>query len=179
MSELLAWGQPLGAVVQFAYVVPDVDEAAMLWVERLGVGPWLVRGPFQPPEGVYRGAPTAATFEIAHAFSGTMMIELIAQHDSSPSVFNERPVPDRYGFHHWALLTKRFDEEVARYVALGYEKAFSDRLPSGSRVVYLDTTRDLPGMIELLEHTDAQEQVYDGFYRASVDWDGEHPVRRD
>jgi methylmalonyl-CoA/ethylmalonyl-CoA epimerase len=179
VSDLLAWGQPLDAIVQFAYVVDDVDEAATLYVDRLGIGPWLVRGPFQPPEGRYRGRPTAATFEIAHAFSGRMMIELIAQHDDSPSVFNERPVPDRYGFHHWARLTKRFDEEVARYAALGYEQAFSDRLPSGSRVVYLDAGRDLPGMIELLEHTEAQEQVYDEFYRAAVDWDGSDPIRRD
>jgi Glyoxalase/Bleomycin resistance protein/Dioxygenase superfamily len=179
VSELLTWGQPLESVVQFAYFVEDVEVAAMRYVERLGVGPWFLRGPFQPPEGVYRGAPTNATFEIAHAFSGATMIELIVQHDSSPSVFNERPAPGRFGFHHWARLTARFDEESARYSALGYEPAFSDRLPSGARVVYFDTTRDLPGMVELLEHTSEQEEVYAGFWRPSVDWDGSDPVRRD
>ena len=112
----------------------------MLYVERLGVGPWFLRGPFQPPAGVYRGSPTHATFEIGHAFSGGMMIELIRQHDTSPSVFNEKPAPERYGFHHWATLTARFDAELARYEALGYARAFSDTLPSGARVQYLDAT---------------------------------------
>ena len=175
----LAWGQPLGAVVQFAYVVPDIDDAAARYVEHLNVGPWIVRGPFQPPEGRYRGRPTAATFSIAHAFSGGVMIELIQQHDDSPSVFNERDLPERYGFHHWARLTGSFDDDLAALVDSGYEEAFSDRLPSGSRIVYVDATRDLAGMIELIEHTEAQERVYEGFYRAALDWGGGDPVRRD
>lgn len=179
MSDVTLWGQPLESIVQFAYVVEDVEAAAMRYVERLGVGPWFVRGPFQPPAGIYRGAPTHATFEIGHAFSGGMMIELIRQHDESPSVFNEKPVLERYGFHHWAKLTRRFDEELARYEALGYERAFSDTLPSGSRVQYLDATRDFPGMIELLEHSAAQEEAYAEFWRPSVDWDGSDPIRRD
>ena len=86
MTHVLPWGQPLESIVQFAYVVEDAEAAALRYVERLGVGPWFLRGPFQPPAGIYRGSPTHATFEIAHAFSGGMMIELIAQHDSSPSV---------------------------------------------------------------------------------------------
>jgi Glyoxalase/Bleomycin resistance protein/Dioxygenase superfamily len=176
---LLEWGQPLEAVVQFAYVVEDVDQAAMRYVEQLGVGPWFVRGPFQPPQGMYRGEPTHATFEVAHAFAGSTMVELIRQHDDNPSVFNERPTPERYGFHHWARLTARFDEEKARYATLGYEEAFFDRLPSGARVVYMDATRDFPGMIELLEHNEAQAAVYADFWRPSVGWDGSDPIRRD
>ena len=76
-------------------------------------------------------------------------------------------------------MTKSLDEDVVRDRALGDEEAFSDRLPSGSRVVYVDSTRDLPGMIELIEHTDAQERVYAEIYRAAVDWDGRDPIRRD
>jgi hypothetical protein len=33
-------------------------------------------------------------------------------------------------------------------------------------------------MIELVEHTDAQERVYDTIYRASVGWEGDEPLRR-
>ena len=179
MTRLLPWGQPLESVVQFAYVVDDVEAAALLYVERLGVGPWFVRGPFQPPTGIYRGAPTHATFEIAHVFAGGTMIELIRQHDSSPSVFNEKPEGQRLGFHHWATLTARFDERLAAYEALGYERAFSDTLPSGARVQYLDPHGELPGMVELLEWNPAQEEAYAEFWRPSVDWDGSDPIRRD
>jgi hypothetical protein len=33
-------------------------------------------------------------------------------------------------------------------------------------------------MIELVEHTDAQERVYETIYRASVGWGGDEPLRR-
>jgi hypothetical protein len=85
-----------------------------------------------------------ALVSLARAFSGHTMIELIQQHDDAPSVLHEGDGPRRYGFHHWALMTKRLDEDVARYRAMGYDEAFSDLLPSGARVVYVDSTRDLP-----------------------------------
>ena len=107
------------------------------------------------------------------------MVELIEQHDDAPSVFNERDGDGRYGFHHWGLYTRTFDDDLARYAALGYEEAYSDRLPTGSRVLYLDATRDFPGMIELLEHSDAQERFYTEMYRAAVGWDGSDPIRHD
>jgi hypothetical protein len=176
---MLAFGQPLGSIVQYAYVVEDIERAMTDFVERLGVGPWSLRERFQPVDGRYRGVPTTATFSLARAFSGHAMIELIEQHDDAPSVFHEGDGPRRYGFHHWAVMTKRFDEDVARYRALGYEEAFSDRLPSGARIVYVDSTRDLPGMIELVERTEAQERMYAEIYRAAVDWDGRDPIRKD
>jgi len=176
---LLDWGQPLRGIVQFAYVVEDLERAIGHYAEQLRVGPWFVRGPFQPPDARHRGRPTSPSVSVARAFSGHAMVELIAQHDGGPSVWHEGDGPRRYGFHHWALVTKTFDEDVTRYGAIGYEEAFFDRLPSGSRVVYLDATRDLPGMIELVEHTDGQERVYTDIYRAAIGWDGRDPIRRE
>ncbi len=177
MSVLLGFGQPLGGIVQFAYVVEDIDRAVVELSDRLGVGPWSVRARFQPRTARYRGQPTEATFSLARTFSGHVMLELIEQHDDSPSVFHEQPGPRRYGFHHWAVMTDTFDADVARYTALGYEEAFSDTLPSGARVVYVDATRDLPGMIELVERTEAQERFYTQIYEASATWDGQELVR--
>ena len=176
---MLGFGQPFGAVVQYAYVVEDLERSIGEYVERLGIGPWSLRERFRPAEGRYRGEPMHALVSLARAFSGHAMIELIQQHDDSPSVFHAGDGPRRYGFHHWAVMTKRFDEDVARYRAMGYDEAFSDLLPSGARVVYVDSTRDLPGMIELVEHTEAQERHYTDIYVAAVDWDGRDPIRRD
>ncbi len=175
--RLLGFGQPLGAVVQFAYTVADLEQAMAGYTSRLCIGPWFVRGPFTPPAARYRGEPTSPELSVARAFAGHTMLELIAQHDETPSVFHEGGGPRRYGFHHWAVMTDAFDAGVERYAALGYDEAFSDRLPSGSRVVYLDATRDLPGMIELIEHTDEQERIYTRMYEAAAEWDGREPVR--
>jgi hypothetical protein len=174
----LAFGQPLGAITQFAYVVPDIERAMADYVDRLAVGPWFLRARFRPPRGRYRGQPTSPTFSLARAFAGHAMLELIEQHDDAPSVYHEGTGPRRYGFHHWGVMTGAFDEDVARYLALGYEEAFSDELPSGSRVAYMDATADLPGMIELIEHSEAQERVYAQMYEAAIEWDGRGPVRR-
>jgi Glyoxalase/Bleomycin resistance protein/Dioxygenase superfamily len=171
----LSFGQPLGTIVQYAYHVQDIERAAADFTDRLGAGPWFLRGPFQPPCGRYRGEPTAPVISLARGFAGHAMLELVVQHDDTPSVYNETT---GYGFHHWAIFSNDFEADLERYAALGYERAYEDQLPSGSRIVYVDSTRDLPGMIELIEYTEAQEQVYDRIYRASVAWDGSDPIRQ-
>lgn len=173
------FGQPLGGVVQFAYVVEDLDRSMAEFTKELGAGPWFVRGPFQPTAGRYRGNPTSAEFSLARGFSGHVMIELIQQHDDSPSVFNEGDGDRRLGFHHWARLTQDFEGDLERYLQAGFVEAFSDRVASGARVAYMEPTGELPGMIELVEQTPEQERAYTRFYLASVDWDGSEPVRRE
>jgi hypothetical protein len=175
---MLAFGQPAGGISQFAYVVEDIDQSMADITAELGVGPWFVRGPFTPPEGRYRGEPTRPLVTLARGFSGHAMVELIFQHDDTPSVFHPDPAQRGYGFHHWAVITRSFDEDHAHHVSLGHEEAFSDRLPSGSRVAYMDATPALPGMIELVEWTEEQEAVYTEMYEAARGWDGSDPVRR-
>ena len=85
-----------GAIVQHAYTVADIEAAALRETRACGIGPWFLRGPFTPPDARYRGEPSRATFTLARAFLGPVMVELIQQHDDEPSVFRERPL----GFHH-------------------------------------------------------------------------------
>jgi Glyoxalase/Bleomycin resistance protein/Dioxygenase superfamily len=167
------FGRGAGEVIQYAYTVPDVTAAMGLYTSRFGVGPWFRRGPFTPPAARYRGAPCPMTITLARAFAGDSMIELIQQHDDSPSVFTERG----YGFHHWAIGTRDIDAEINRFAAHGYPVAFEDQVPSGARIVYVDATADLPGMIELIEMNSEQEAMYVRFREAAADWDGADPVR--
>jgi hypothetical protein len=175
----LAFGQPDDALVQYAYVVADIDQAMADFTARLGLGPWHLRDHFVPPAGRYLGRPTRPLFSLARAFSGHAMIELIVQHDDTPSVYHPDPAVRRYGFHHWARFTRGFDAEVARLQADGWTEAYYDELPSGSRVMYLDPGGLLPGMLELVEHTDVQEARYTQIYRTAIDWDGSDPVRQE
>jgi hypothetical protein len=175
----LAFGQREGGVVQCAYTTADIEQGMKDFTARLGVGPWFVTGPFVPPQGIYRGKPTQMRLTLAIGFAGHMMIELIEQHDDLPSVYREFVERRGHGFHHWAITARDFDAEVARHQALGYAVAFSDRSPRGVRIVYMDTTADLPGMLEIIEMTDALEQRYLDMYRASLDFDGSEPIKRD
>jgi catechol 2,3-dioxygenase-like lactoylglutathione lyase family enzyme len=175
---LMATGQPYGSITQVAYVVEDIQAAMRTYVDRMGVGPWFLASRFNPAKAVYRGTPNVPLFSLAVAYSGTTMLELIQQHDDTPSVFIEKPKPQRYGFHHWGVVVKDFDAEVDRYLKQGFEIAFSDTAPMGMRVAYMDTSRELPGMIELLEGNAAFDGAFKPVYDASIGWDGRDPIRR-
>jgi hypothetical protein len=175
-DPVLPFGRKLGDIIQYAYTVADIDTSIGYYVERFGVGPWFRRGPFTPPAARYLGETTGLTITLARAFAGNTMIELIQQHDDGPSVYR-KVIENGHGFHHWAIGTHDADVEIARFAEAGYPVVFEDVVPSGARVVYVDATAELPGMIEILEMNQIQRELYDGFYRAALDWDGTDPVR--
>ncbi|OLM31168.1 hypothetical protein Ae717Ps2_2063c [Pseudonocardia sp. Ae717_Ps2] len=173
------FGQPVGGMIQVAYTVPDIDTAMKAWTERVGIGPWFVRGPFTPPGARYRDLPTAPTLTLARAFNGHTMIELVRQHDDGPSVYRDviEGQGRGHGFHHIAIGVHDFDAAVTGHRRAGAEVVFTDTLPTGARVAYVDTTDILPGMVEIVEMNEAQERVYTDIHLASVGWDGTDPVR--
>lgn len=174
---LMNYGQPMNGVVQFAYTTDDIEESIRRYVEVWGIGPWYLAGPFSPEQAKYRGRSSSLSISLATAFSGHIMLELIQQHDDGPSVYQETIERVGFGFHHIGVITDRYDEEVARYGELGYELAFFDVL-QGGRIAYFDTTRDMPGMTELIELTPAAEFRQTRVQRASLGWDGAEPIRR-
>ena len=116
---------------------------------------------------------------LAVAFAGQIMVELIEQHDREPSVYQETlKARGAHGFHHWAIGARDFDATVAAYKSRGYREAFSDLSPRGVRVVYLDTSADLPGMLEIIEMTADVEEQYRRMYQAAQEWDGGYAVIR-
>lgn len=168
-------GKPVGAIIQYAYTVADIDEGIAAYSKIFHVGPWFRWGPFTPAAARYRGEYTGMTVTLARAFIGDTMIELIQQHDDGPSVYREVFEARGHGFHHWAITSDDPDADIAR---LGYPVVFEDHVPTGARVTYVDARRDLPGMIEILELTPDQEDKYADFHRASAEWDGTtDPVR--
>ncbi len=171
------YGQPLNAIFQYAYVVEDLDRAMREQHELLGVGPWFLTDPFTPAVARYRGKPTRLTAQLAFAFSGHVMIELIKQHDDSPSVFREVVERSGYGFHHFGLNTPDFDASVARLRKEGYEEAYYDVFGDDVRVMYFDTTDRLPSMTEFVELTPGWEALKTAMWSATLNWDGSRPIR--
>ncbi len=171
--EPFSFGPRDNSIIQIAYTVADIQEGMRRYTELLHVGPWFLVGPFVPPKGVYRGQVTTMKVSLALAYYGETMIELIAQHDDKPSVFQETlRARGGHGFHHWAVGARDFEQAVANYRSRGYAEAFSDTAPMGFRVVYFDTSRDLPGMLEVIEMNRAAEEGFDRMCRAAQDWNG-------
>lgn len=174
---LVGFGQPDDGIIQMAYVVEDIHAAMNEWVGKLRVGPWFLLDHFTGEEPVYRGQASTADIAIAMAFAGHMNIELIQPNNDAPSVYRELIERRGYGFHHWGRATCQFDRDLEQYRTAGHEVGFICRVPSGGRVAYMDTTKQLPGFVELIELGGAFEAVFSRFYRASIGWDGSEPVR--
>lgn len=177
MVETLPFGQALGDIMQVAYVVDDVQKAMLEWRDKLQFGPWFLFEHFELLDLTYRGQPSDVDISIALGFSGSMCFELIQQNNDVPSIYKDVIDARGYGFHHWAISTLSFDEDVKRYEALGAELALSAMVPVGARAAVMDTTDSLGGMLELIEVTPKVEEFFTMMHKASVGWNGADPVR--
>jgi hypothetical protein len=177
--ERFSFGPREQSIIQVAYTVDDIQEGMRRYSDLLHIGPWFLIGPFVPAKGVYRGMVTKMKLSLAVAFAGEVMVELIEQHDQEPSVYQETlKARGAHGFHHWAIGARDFDATAAQYKSKGYQEAFSDLSPRGVRIVYLDTSRDLPGMLEIIEMTADVEEQYRRMYQAAREWDGKYLINR-
>ena len=181
MARMCKFGKPVGSVMQVAYVVDDLEKAALHWANNLNIGPWVIMEHFPAENMKYYGEETAIDISLAMAFTDTMSFELIVQNDDAPSVYKDVVEKHGYGaFHHWAVTTDTFDADVEKYLSDGAKIAFSGEVvPVGrKRFAYVDTQGTLPGMIELIELSDGVEELFAGIKAQADGWDGRDPIRR-
>ena len=172
------FGQPLGGIVQVAYVVEDLQKSITEFSEKFNIGPWFYSNGYTLKEASYRGKPTDMRMGLALSFSGNMCFEVIQPLDDKPSVYWDVIKKKGYGFHHLGMATTQYEVDVARYKKMGYVLAFEGLTPRGIRFAYFDTTGDLPGMLELIEYNDTQLKFLSLMQQASVNWDGKDPSRK-
>jgi len=163
---------------QSAWIVDDIDEAARLWAEKTGIGPFFVAD-YQ--EGVfetsYRGKPAPMTMKTALAQAGSMQIELIQPTGDGPSAYRDTVPMGRPGFHHIALWSNDVDADIALYVEQGFDVAARGRASGIVDFAYIDTSAVLGHMIELVQGSDMIRSVFSGVADAAINWDGTDPVR--
>jgi hypothetical protein len=171
------FGQSQTGVFQMAYVVEDIQAEMRRWADQLGAGPWHLIPAFGGVEPSFRGGPTDAEVSLAMGFAGHMCIELIQPLDDKPSVWREGVERFGWGFHHFGVGSLDFEADLVRHVEQGHEIVYEAKVPTGGRVAYVDSTKDLPGYVELCEVDAATDATFSRFYAASVGWDGSDPVR--
>ena len=172
MDNFIFGGRP-ETVIQLGYVVEDIERSVTEFGKRLGIGPWYrFRASPPRPSAFYRGRPAHHDISFALAFHGTMMLELMQQHDDSPSVLREGIARRGYGFHHWGIGTRRFDERVAEETAQGKEVIYTARTGRGVRIAFFEGPGPMQGMKELIEVTSANEEFYAAIAQQANQWDG-------
>ena len=163
-------------VLQLAYVVNDVREAAARWTKTFGIGPFFVLERPEVANPVYRGAPGEVAFSAALAQAGDVHIELIEQHCDSPSCYRDLIPKGQEGFHHVAVIVEDYEKEVARYEALGFPVASSGEF-GPLKFCYVDTSPVMNCMVEVLEDLPFIHNYFARIREAAEGWDGARPIR--
>jgi hypothetical protein len=175
--DILSFGSPVGAIMQVAHVVEDMEREMERWASELGVGPFFYIRHFPVVNSMYRGQPASLDIDVALAFSGSMCIELVRQNDRAPSVYREVVDARGYGFHHWGVSAREFDTELARRATAGVEVVASGSVSMGSRAAYLKTGSAIGGLLEIIEITPPVEEFFGMVHAAARSWDGKDPIR--
>ena len=162
--------------MQIAYAVPDVDAAAQRCATQFGAGPFFVRRHIAVTDVVYRGVPGVFDHSSAYGQWGAVMVELVQDHGTAPSIMRERYAPHESGLHHLAFIVPDLDAATAQLATLGFELAMSARATS-TRFHFVDAVATFGHMIELYERADRLLVFYEFVRQASDGWAGDDPVR--
>ncbi len=161
-------------LLQQAWVVDDLEDAAHRWSRSLDIGPFFVAD-YRPEffESVeYRGKPGTLSMRTAICYAGAVQIELVQPTGVGPSCYRETVPPGRDGFHHLCFWTHDLDADVARYLKRGATIAVRGRVKKGPAFAYLDATQEIGCMVELLEYSERLANVFDGWRKTCAEWQG-------
>ena len=104
------WNPLNSKIFQYSWVVPNIEAAALIWYEELGVGPFTVMRKVEVADAVYRGRGCEAVFSVALAMNGGTQIELIEQIEQAGPFGAGAPAP-RFAFPDVEIrFTKRVGE---------------------------------------------------------------------
>lgn len=162
--------------IQNAYYVRDLDAAIERWHALWGIGPFLVRRHIALPSVSYRGRAAALDISAAYVQAGPIMVELVTQHDDSPSAFREMFAPGEEGFHHVAVIPDDYDRVIADYRRAGFPVVTELRTASGRGAAYIDTRAMLGHFVEVYWPSAGLDALYREVAERAACWDGRQLV---
>ncbi len=164
------------ATIQNAYHVADLDDAIVRWHRLWGIGPFLVRRHIALPEVRYRGRLARLDISAAYVQCGSIMVELVTQHDDEPSAFREAFSARQDGFHHVAVLPDDYHGLIAEYARQGFDVVTELRTASGRGAAYVDTRGMLGHMVEIYWPSAGLVALYKEVQETAKRWDGRQLV---
>ena len=124
---------------------------------------------------IYRGSPSSFDHTSAYGQWGDIMVELVQDHGTGPSVVETSTMLMKVALHHLAfvedinLATKSLND-------LGFELGMTAK--AGPTIFnMIDATKTLGHFIELYEPNEALIGFYTRVKEASINWDGEDAIR--
>lgn len=168
----------LSPVMQNAFVVDDLERALEHWTGVMGVGPFYLFEHISFRNLLYRGRPAAPIdLTVAIGYWDNLQIELICQHDDTPSIYREFADAHGSGMHHMGVMSNILAADLAHLAQLGVQPVLQGSA-AGMRFAYVETDHHPGGMIELIEATEGARAFFARMREAAREWDGRDPIRR-
>lgn len=168
----------LGPVSQLAFVPADFDASLRFWTETMGAGPFFMMSHIKADQTKYLGQAAAIDFSAAVGYWGDIMIELIQQHDATPSIYSTWREQGLDGLHHVLIAVDDMQEALEVCEQAGATVLQEALFRGGSaQVVYVDTHGGPGTMVELWKGDDAGRAFFARIRDAARDWDGKDPIR--
>ncbi len=167
------------AVRQLAYKVNDLEAAAEAHHRAFGSGPFFVLRHVALASSHHRGVERPFDHSSAYGQWGSVMVELVVQHNPDPSALHEMfPYGSgREGLHHVALFVDDLHAEIARFSDGGAPLAQLSVTTGGTAFAFVDIRANLGHMLELYEPTAQLRGFYDFVAEAAQGWDGRDLLR--
>jgi methylmalonyl-CoA/ethylmalonyl-CoA epimerase len=140
-------------VTQVGVLVRDIEKTARAWADFLGVETPEIRMTDEPQKARtrYRGKPSPARAKLAFFDIGPgIQLELI-EPTAEPSTWRDDLDRKGEGFHHLAFEIEGMKDKIARLGESGMGVLQTGEY-TGGRYAYIDATRDLKLVLELLEN---------------------------
>jgi hypothetical protein len=166
-------------VRQLAYKVNDLESAAAAHHRAFGSGPFFALRHVALASSAHRGVEQPFDHSSAYGQWGSVMVELVVQHNPEPSALHEMfPYGSgAEGLHHAALFVDDLHAEIARFAADGAPLAQLSVTQGGTAFAFIDTRASLGHMLELYEPTPQLAEFYDFVAAAAQGWDGRDLIR--
>ncbi len=167
------------SVRQLAYKVNDLEAAAAAHYRAFGSGPFFVLRHVALASSVHRGVARPFDHSSAYGQWGSVMVELVVQHNAEDSALHEMfpHGSGREGLHHAALFVDNLDAAIARFEAEGSPLAQLSVTTSGTAFAFVDARASIGHMLELYEPTPQLTGFYDMIAEAANGWDGKDLLR--
>ncbi len=164
-------------LVQVAYLVDDVVEAAGRAAAEHGAGPFTVLRHIELATVSHRGTPGTFDHSSAYGQWGGVMVELVQVHAAEPAGLHAAVAGRGPGLHHVATFVPDVAAEIERLEALGYPCVLDASTGGGTRFAFLDATARLGHLLEVYEPSEQLLGFYAHVARLAEGWDGTDPVR--
>lgn len=164
-------------VVQIAYFVSDIEQAAQKMAATFGAGPFYLIRQIELAWAEHRGQPCDYVHSSAYGQWGDVMMELVQQDSDGPSPFRDLYAPGAEGIHHVATMCSSLQQAAQDYAAQGIDMATRSMTTTGTEFWFLDATAKCGHFIEVYEKSPQLLEFYSFIEQAAVDWRGQDPVR--